>query len=102
MNRRTPWSAGIDADDIPTPVHARTSWQASLASRESREKQRSTQIESVPTQSMVPWSLIIAMGFLLFLILFFYQSEYFIPVAVTGSIGVAIMSFVILSDKFQF
>lgn len=98
MNRRTPWSE-MDADDIHTPPHAQTAWPV-----ESKASPIDAAVMPPPPsppsrlKPVMVWSLVISLAFMFVLILFFYQHEHFIPITISGSIGVLMLSVFILWD----
>jgi hypothetical protein len=97
MHRRTYWSDTIEAEDIPTPVHARNAW----SSRANQKQDASPQSDSAHsrTLSVVRFAVVISMAFLFLLILMAFDHEHFVPIAVVGSVGVFIVSTVILNDR---
>jgi hypothetical protein len=109
MHRRTYWSNTIDAEDIPTPVHARNAWSSVRSLRKDKdvknEEHRTPTMNDVNTTNksrntrIVQYSVLVSLIFIFFLIAFAYDNEHFIPVTTVGSMGAFVVALIIFNDQ---
>ena len=94
---REVWHSG----EIPTPVHARHDDRESVNRRRRLEQELRTPASNVPPSKNVraiQWALLVTLLFVVFMVVFFYSSDVFVPVLLVGSLGVLVVIYLVIRD----
>lgn len=86
------------SEDIPTPIHARH--DSEVQPRSNAEEPSPSKASPSAHARALQLSLLVTLIFIIFMVIFFYSSDIFVPVLGIGSLGLFVVSFLVCVDMY--